>query len=310
MSPNGRCQRKLPSAHPQTGLALSRNSNSKTATHPSTEETNLTNLTALYPELAEARANWPVSIASEALAGKNILVTGAGAGIGEALAKTCAWFGANVILLGRTRSALESVFDWIRANTQTDPVIVPCDLERLDGDTITALHDAIGEHYTQLHGLVHNAGLLGQRVPIAHYPLQDWQRVMQVNATAPFMLNQGLFTLLDHPEGSCIIHVSSGVGRTGKAYWGAYAASKFALEGLNQVLADETETAGQIRVYSVDPGRTRTKMRSAAYPLEDPQTLPIAEHHMGLFLYLLTGMSPSHEQGAQLDARVWEPPAS
>jgi NAD(P)-dependent dehydrogenase (short-subunit alcohol dehydrogenase family) len=262
-----------------------------------------------YAELAEAATNWRYSPAPDALAGRNILVTGAGAGIGACAAKTFASFGANVVLLGRSRGSLEAVFDWIESNTHTQPVIVPCDLEHLTPEAILALHAAIAETYGCLHGLLHNASRLGPKVPLAHYPAEEWQRIIQTNVTAPFLLTQGLFDLLDEAGHACVINTSSSVGRQGRAYWGAYAVSKFATEGFSQVLADETETAGRIKVYSVNPGGTRTAMRKAAYPTEDASTLPTAEQHMDLYLYLMEGDSAGKslpKTGAQLDARTWE----
>ena len=100
-------------------------------------------------------------------------------------------------------------------------------------------------------------------------PCEQWQAVIQTNVNAVFMLNHGLFELLDSSDHGFLIHVSLTVGQQGRAYWGAYSTSKFALEGLSQILADETETAGKIRVYSINPGGTRTGMRREAYPLED-----------------------------------------
>ena len=221
-------------------------------------------MTEKYPELAAARAAWRYQPEADALAGRTVLITGAGDGIGAVTAKTFACYGANVILLGRTRQKLETVFDWIEANTETQPVIVPADLAALDAASGAALYASIAETYGALHGLVHNASLLGARTPLNHYPYDEWQRVMQVNVNAPFLLTQVLFDLLDRADDACVLNVSSSVGREGRAYWGAYAVSKFALEGFSQVLADETENAGRIRVYSVNPGATRTAMRRAA----------------------------------------------
>ena len=265
-----------------------------------------------YAELATAARSWRYTPTEDALAGHNILVTGAGAGIGATAAKTFAAFGANVVLLGRTRPKLEKVFDWIENNTATEAVIVPCDLEQLTAESIQALHDVIANGYGCLHGLLHNASRLGPKVPLAHYPADEWQRVMQTNVTAPFLLTQGLFDLLDAAEHACVINTSSSVGRQGRAYWGAYAVSKFATEGFSQILADETETRGRIRVYSVNPGGTRTGMRAEAYPLEDPDTLPISEQHMDLYLYLMEGPGKAKKlpaTGSQLDARDWQPPS-
>jgi NAD(P)-dependent dehydrogenase (short-subunit alcohol dehydrogenase family) len=255
--------------------------------------------------------SWRFEPSHDLLADRTVLVTGAGDGIGETLARTIALLGGNVVLLGRTRERLEHVFDWIEANTRTRPVIVPCDLELLSAESITALADAIGETYGRLDGLVHNASMLGPRLPLAHYPHDAWQKVMQVNATAPFMLTQGLFPLLDASPEAVVINISSSVGRQGRAYWGAYSASKFALEALSQILADETETAGRIRVYSVNPGGTRTRMRATAYPGEDPESVPLADRHMDLFSYLLGGTRHGEslpDSGAQLDSRTWRRP--
>ena len=264
-----------------------------------------------YPELAAKQSNWQHHFQGDVLKGKTILVTGAGDGIGIATAKTYSSFGANVILLGRTRSKLEVVFDWIQAHTKTEPVIVPCDLEHLDSETVENLANSIADNFGQLDGLVHNASRLGPKVPIAHYPTDEWQKVMQTNVNAVFMLNKGLFELLDKSDNACVIHTSSSVGREARAYWGAYAASKFALEGLSQLFADETETAGNIHVYSVNPGGTRTAMRKEAYPLEDPALLPTPEDHMELYLALMCesdqvrGNVVTFTTGQQLDARTW-----
>ena len=264
-----------------------------------------------YPELAAKQISWQHRFHHEALKDKAILVTGAGDGIGSATAKTYASFGADVILLGRTRSKLEAVFDWIESHTKTSPVIVPCDLENLDSATVENLADSIDENFGHLEGIVHNASRLGPKVPIVHYPEDEWQRVMQTNVNAVFMLNKGLFELLDRSEHACVIHTSSSVGREARAYWGAYAASKFALEGLSQLFADETENAGNIHVYSVNPGGTRTAMRREAYPLEDPTTLPTPEDHMELYLALMcskdqvSGDVLAFTTGQQLDARNW-----
>ena len=262
-----------------------------------------------YPELTPFSQDWPWS--KSLLAGRTILITGAGDGIGKSLAKTAACYGANVILLGRTRSKLDQVFDWITTHTQTDPVIVPADLEQLNEASVVALADQISEHFGTLDGLVHNASVLGARTHVQHYPVDTWRSAMDVNVTAPFLLTRGLFNCLDASQDAGVVFLSSTVGREGRAYWGAYSVSKFAMEGLMQVFADETEHAGKIRVYSVNPGGTRTNMRAQAYPMEDPETVPTLESHMTLLLYLLGG--PSHgltlpQQGAALDARDWQLP--
>ena len=238
------------------------------------------------------------------LAGRVVLVTGAGDGIGRAAALAYAEHGADVVLLGRTRAKLEAVFDAIEARTDTRPVVVPADLLHLGQDAADDLAAGIRDEYGRLDGVLHNAGALGPRVPIIHYPAPEWLNVMQANVNAAFFLTRALLPLLDKADDASIVFTSSGVGRRGRAYWGAYAVSKFATEGLVQVLADETEEAGRIRVNSLNPGATRTAMRAAAYPGEDPATLPAPEEHMGLYLYLM-GPDSKGVTGRQFDAATW-----
>ena len=261
-----------------------------------------------YPELAEARGGWRYQPPADCLAGKVILVTGAGDGIGRAAARTFASYGANVVLLGRTRSKLEAVFDWISEHTGTQPVIVPCDLEGLADDNARALGHAIVDAFGRLDGLLHNASLLGPKVPLAHYPTDQWQRVFQVNVNAVFLLTREMLPLLDEAPHASVVLTSSSVGRQGRAYWGAYSASKFAVEGLNQILADEYEHSGRIRCNSLNPGGTRTAMRRAAYPAENPKDVPTPEARMDLYLYLMSDESIG-QSGLQFDARDWTPSA-
>ena len=262
-----------------------------------------------YPDLIDAADQWHFKPEPDLLAGRTLLITGAGDGIGAVLAKTCALYGANVVLLGRTRSKLESVFDWISATTATRPVIVPADLEGLGADAGQALAAAIEEEFGQLDGILHNASLLGPKVDIEHYPVDQWQKVFQVNVHAALVLTQALLPLLRVPSAATLVFTSSSVGRKGRGFWGAYAASKFATEGLMQILADELDNVSQIRVVSLNPGATRTAMRAAAYPGEDPDSVTLAEAHMDAYVQLFA--QPERvPQGAALSisdnsARTW-----
>jgi len=231
-----------------------------------------------------------------------ILVTGAGAGIGRALAKASAGLGATVILLGRTVSHLESVYDEICAAGGPTPAIFPLDLERAVGADYDRLSAAIEEQWGRLDGLVNNAGILGARTPIEHHDVAQWQRVLHVNLTAPFILCRCLLPLLLKSPDASVIFTSSGVGRRGKAYWGAYAVSKFGVEGLNEVLADELAGKPEIRVNAVNPGATRTAMRAEAYPAEDPARLKTPEEILGPYLYLL-GPDGRGTTGQSVDAQ-------
>jgi NAD(P)-dependent dehydrogenase (short-subunit alcohol dehydrogenase family) len=231
-----------------------------------------------------------------------ILVTGAGAGIGRALAKALAGLGATVILHGRTVSRLESLYDEIGAAGGAEPAIFPMNLERAAGEDYDRLSGAIEEQWGRLDGLVQNAGILGSRTPIEFHDVAEWQRVLHVNLTAPFILCRCLLPLLLKSEDASIVFTSSGVGRTGKAYWGAYAVSKFGIEGLNQLLAEELVNKPNIRVNAVNPGATRTSLRASAYPAEDPARLKTPEDILGVYLYLL-GPDSRGVTGRSFDAQ-------
>lgn len=240
------------------------------------------------------------------MAGRTILVTGAGAGIGRCAARTFAAFGANVVLLGKTQQKLDAVYDEIKAATQTDPTITTCDLETATEEAYAELNELIVEHYGRLDGLLHNAGLLGPRVPIEHYDATNWRRVMHVNVDAVFLLTQSLLPVLRRSDDASVVITSSSVGRVGRAYWGAYAVSKFAVEGFAQVLADELAHEARVRVATLNPGATRTRMRASAYPGEDPRTVAAPETRMDLYLYLL-GPGARGRNQIQWDAKDWSP---
>lgn len=225
---------------------------------------------------------------SKILSGKTILITGAGAGIGRAAALSYADHGATVILLGRTVEKLESVYDEIIANAGPKPAIFPMDLATAGEAEGAACAEAIDSEFSQLDGLLHNASILGERRPIESAGYSSWQQVMQVNVNSAFLLTRHLLPLLKEATASSIVFTSSGVGRTGKAFWGAYAASKFATEGLMQVLACEMENTSNVRVNCLNPGATNTAMRRAAYPGEDPGSNLPPEAIMASYLYLMS----------------------
>lgn len=233
-----------------------------------------------------------------------ILVTGAGDGIGRVAAKTYAAHGATVILLGRTISKLESVYDEIEAAGHPMPAIVPLNLEGAAVKDYEEMAMTIEDNFGRLDGLLHNAAILGPRTPVELYDPETWSQVMQINATAPFLLTRATIPLLRKSTDASVIFTSSSVGRRAKAYWGAYAVSKFALEGLSQLLADELDDErNNVRVNSLNPGATRTNMRSLAYPAEDPEKNPRPEDIMSAYLYLM-GPDSKGVTGQQLDAQA------
>jgi NAD(P)-dependent dehydrogenase (short-subunit alcohol dehydrogenase family) len=222
------------------------------------------------------------------LTNKIIIVTGAGDGIGRVTAKTFAAYGATVILVGRTQTKLEMVYDEIEEAGHPQPAIYPLDFQAADEQKFIAMCDALHQEFDHIDGIFHNAADLGQRTPVANYSPDVWKRVMQVNVHAPFMLTQVMMPLLEKAANASIVFTGSSVGYKGRAYWGAYAASKAAAENLMQTLADELEETTRIRVNSINPGATRTKMRAGAYPAEDPTTVKLPQAVMRDYLYLMS----------------------
>ena len=221
------------------------------------------------------------------LAGRVIAITGASDGIGRAVALACARHGANVILIGRSVRKLEAVHTQIEAAGAPEPSIALLDLENALAADYDQLAAAVLERYGRLDGLLHNAGMLGLVSPIEHYDVPTWCRVMHVNVTAAFALTHVLIPALKLSQDASVLFTSSGVGRRGRAYWGAYAVSKFAIEGLSQVLASELEGLTAIRVNTLNPGRARTQMRRQAYPAENLDTVPLPESLTGPYVALL-----------------------
>ena len=219
--------------------------------------------------------------------GRVVMVTGAGSGIGRAVALALAGAGAEVILLGRTVRKLEAVHAEIEKLGLPEASIVPLDLERALAADYEAVAAAVEKRYGRLDGLLHNAALLGALTPIEQYDVAMFLRVMHVNVTAEFVLTRQLLPLLRTANDAAVLFTSSGVGNRGRAYWGAYSVSKFAVEGLAQVLAQELEGTSRVRVNVIDPGKVRTTMRRAAYPSEAAESLPTPESITAAYLALL-----------------------
>jgi NAD(P)-dependent dehydrogenase (short-subunit alcohol dehydrogenase family) len=225
------------------------------------------------------------SPAPGAFEGRVIMVTGATAGIGRAVASDLARHGATVLLHGRSEKKLQALYEELKA-IGPEPAVAQLDFERAQGEQYQTLTDEIEKRYGRLDGLLHNAGILGDLTPIEHYDIGLWQRVMHVNLNAPFILTRCLLPLMRSSDDASLVFTTSGVGQRGRAYWGAYSVSKFGVEGMTQILADELEQT-RIRVNCVNPGATRTAMRARAYPAEDPATLATPESITRTYLYLL-----------------------
>jgi NAD(P)-dependent dehydrogenase (short-subunit alcohol dehydrogenase family) len=236
------------------------------------------------------------------LAGRIILVTGAGSGLGRALAIECARAGATVILSGRNNAKLERVYDEIEALKAPQPAIAVLDLASATAADYDALERTINAEFGKLDGLVHSAGLLGDRTPLEQYDVPTWCKVMHVNLTAPFILTQVLLPNLRRSADASVIFVSSGVVHKPRPYWGAYAVSKTGLEAVRSMWSQELEGEPNIRLNSINPGRMRTAMRAAAYPGEDPNTLPAPAAVTAPFLYLLSAQG-REIRGGYFDAQ-------
>lgn len=234
------------------------------------------------------------------LRGKVALITGGSRGIGKAVATAYAREGAGVFICARKEADVQKTVAEIesfgaRAQGCAGDVGKIEDAQRMV--------QSAAAQFGRIDILVNNASLLGPRVPVANYPVATWEEVLRVNLTGPFlMIQEALQVMIPQRQGS-IINVSSGVGRIGRARWGAYAASKFGVEGLTQVVADEVQEFG-VRANAVNPGPTRTEMRAFAYPEEDPFTLPTPDAIVPVFIYLASDDSAS-VTGQSLDAQDW-----
>ena len=231
-----------------------------------------------------------------------ILVTGAGDGIGKTAALAFAQAGATVILAGRTVAKLENIYDQIVAADCVQPVIYPIDLERAVAEDYDQLAVALDQQFGRLDGLLLNAGVLGQRTPLSNYRHDVWDKVMHINITAQFQMAQALMPVLEKSNDASVVFTSSGVGRQGRAFWGAYAISKFAIEGMVQTWAAELDGLGSVRVNAINPGATSTNMRAQAYPAENPESLKTAEQIMPAYLYLL-GPDSDKVNGQSINAQ-------
>ncbi len=223
----------------------------------------------------------------QALAGRVVLITGAGDGIGKAVSIACGSLGATVILLGRTVKKLEKVYDAIVEAKGPKPAIYPMELAGATAQHYSELAENVDREFVRLDGLLHNAAHLKTLSSIENSEPEDWARSFQVNVHAPYMLTRACLPLLRKSADASIVFTTAEEGRQGRAYWGAYAASKAATERMMEVLADELEATPNVRVNSIDPGPTRTRLRQAAYPGKNPNSYKTPEAVADRFVYLL-----------------------
>ena len=263
--------------------------NNTTSSTEKNSEQNTTNENSYQPLSHEQIRNFVAE--DDSLEGKVILVTGAGDGIGRVAALTYARFGATVLLLGRTTSKLEAVYDEIESMGGKQPAILPMDLETASYDEMQKLERLIDKEFGQLDGLLHNTGILGALTPLEMYDVDTFAQVMKVNCTATFMLTQALLPLLKDADNGSIVFTSSSVGTHPRAFWGAYALSKQAVEGMSDIFTQETKNTTNLRFNCINPGGIRTNMRAHAYPGENPMSLKTPEDIMSAYVCLMSNES-------------------
>ena len=222
---------------------------------------------------------------------KVILITGTGDGIGATAAKTFAKYGATIILLSKTEKKIVAINDEIVDAGYPQPAIIPLNLEEATAEEYAGLAHSIETNFGHLDGLIHNAAMFEGLSPITQFDNTLWNRIVQVNLHAPFLLSQAMIPLLNKSKSASMVFTSSGVAHQGRAYWNAYGVTKAAGDNLMEMLADELELNTPIRVNSIDPGRVRTRMRALAFPGEDPMTVPAPEDIMDSYIYLMSDES-------------------
>jgi NAD(P)-dependent dehydrogenase (short-subunit alcohol dehydrogenase family) len=228
------------------------------------------------------------------LSGKVALVTGVSKGLGRAVSLAYAREGASIVGCSRNAADLREVARELSAVTSSY-LLLAADVS--DPDDVKKLVDEALRRFQRIDVLVNNASILGPRVEIVEYPEEAWREVMDVNLFGAYLVSKRVSQVMMRQRSGSIINVTSSVGRQGRARWGAYAAAKFGLEGLTQVLADELELHN-IRVNSVNPGALATQMRREAYPEEDQSKLKKPEETLAVYLYLASDESVGKTGGA------------
>jgi len=233
---------------------------------------------------------------------KVILITGASDGIGKEAAKTFSSFGAETILIGKNQKKLEETYKEINDLGYVNPMLHEMNLLKSKETDYMEVISAVENEYGRLDGLLCNAGILGSKTTLSQYKYETWKEVNKVNLDSSFLMAKHSLPLMKKQENASIIFTSSGVGRVGRAYWGAYSISKFGIESLTQIFSDELETTSNIRVNCINPGATQTSMRKEAYPAEDPNNLAKPSEIMNAYLYLMSDESLGFS-GKSIDAQ-------
>jgi NAD(P)-dependent dehydrogenase (short-subunit alcohol dehydrogenase family) len=234
-----------------------------------------------------------------------ILITGAGGGLGSTAALALAKHGAHIILLDKNIAKLEAVYDAIlTVNAASKPIIYPFDLAGANENDYQELADKIEQEYGSLQGILHSAVEFSAFSPIATHKTKDWGHTLNVNLNAPFILCRVLLPVLQKSEHASIVFTSDSSARKAPAFSGAYGVSKVAMEALANVLAEEHEAFGKIRVNTFIPGPIDSPLRKRAYPAEDKSKFPAMKSLAPIYLYLF-GAESIGITGQAIDARTF-----
>lgn len=225
---------------------------------------------------------------SETLQHRVYLITGAAGAVGSAVAVAVGVSGATVILVDRNSRGIDATYDQITEAGGAEPIKLELDLASTGLPQYEEMANLIKTEFGRLDGIIHCAVEPGTLTPLSQYPMDLLNKALLVNLSAPYMLTQCCLDLLRESDNACVIFSSAEVARQGKAYWGAYSISGFALEGLAQIWADELETNTNIRINTLDTGPVRSLLRARIFPGEDPATLSTADSVVPAYIYLLT----------------------
>ena len=222
---------------------------------------------------------------------KNILITGASKGIGRAVSKELSRLGANIILLAKNETLLDSIYDEIIETSNTTPCIIKCDLSDLDEIKSQEIVNIISQNYKSLDCIIHNAATIEKMSNIEDFDLKSWERILKVNLTSSFLLTKFLLPLMKSTKNPRLIFTSSGVAFEGKAFWGAYSVSKGGSKVLSEILSDELEHIENFKVFNFNPMATRTDMRAMAFPAEDPHQLKSVDKLIPYYKWMISEIS-------------------
>jgi NAD(P)-dependent dehydrogenase (short-subunit alcohol dehydrogenase family) len=240
--------------------------------------------------VTEALSGWlPEGYAGapDTLAGRVVLVTGAGQGLGRAVALACARAGATVALLGRKQARLEATYDEITAAGAPEPALVPLDLAEADDAACERLAQVLRHDLGRLDAVAHCASHFVPLGPLANQKLEQWLALLRVNLVAPFAVTRACLPMLLEAPDSAVVFTGETHGVQPRAYWGGFAVSKSGLSPLAAIWADELERMGKPRMNVLVPGPVATPQRRRSHPGEDPRTLRSAEDAARAFVYLL-----------------------